>query len=226
MSEQPLDKAPPDWELARILFCQNVKHSVICAKAGCKLPALGRRITREGWVSLRNRFNEQSVPQTISIAERGKLVAQLVATETHSQLDNLTKIPNGKNVDAAFTKASTLAKLADVSTGVFGEVSQPRMLFRIDVLNQARPAEPSTDMRDVEIVEFLGGGFTRLTKNGVSRIEDDRIPGFPGHDMSAKPPRLCDLPPVSTRQVRESPSEAPIDVQSSPVSPAPPDDET
>jgi hypothetical protein len=184
-----------DWELAKSLFVAGTKRAIICAKAGCTPTALDRRITREKWVEVRARFNEHSLPETISIAKRGELVQQLIATEVHSQVANLSKTPNPRDLEQQLTKASTLGKLTDVSKEVFGAMAQPRLLINIAVMEQARTVETPADTRDLEIVQHLGNGYTKITVNGVSRIVDERhtMP-HPHLYANCKPPQIIDVP--------------------------------
>lgn len=211
MSELPA-KTPVDWELAKLLFCQNAKRSVICEKAGCRETALDRRVTREKWVELRQRFNQEATPQTMSVSQRGALVRQLIASEAHAQIHNLSTIPNGKNADAAYVKASTLDKLSGVAEKTFGSVGGKQGgILNIALMASVRVIEPSMveheNVRRIEHSEGAARGWTKITEpDGSVHIVDDRESAVhPSCCADKPPPHWKESPP--TRALPETTSE-------------------
>lgn len=164
-AEQPPNK--PNWELARSLYLQGVKNSVISEQCNVTQEALRMRVSRQRWNQDRNTLKAKlsqagQSPNGIilpsqSLIESSGIVRTRLAGALLLASQGIDGVKAPKSPQARRELAETVKAISDPAKTVFDwEAQKPSTVINLNLLKSARPVEPgqlpaqSIDIQEVK----------------------------------------------------------------------------
>jgi hypothetical protein len=148
VTASPGDNAPkPNWQLARALYLQGVKNSVIADQCNVSQVALRARVSREKWTSDRDKLKHalqhaNSNANGIilpSVTEMGKTVRQLAAAGLVKASQGLDQVKPPRSLKGRRELAETVKAITDPGKTVFAwEDQKPTVVIDLGQLKSAR----------------------------------------------------------------------------------------